>query len=172
MTTLIAFSDKERAYHLYQARQNFLRQQRSMKRHLLEARAAKEEALQAREGAVLARDAERQAKEVERKDKELEIRAAHGPGPRPIDGCGAELGGGILHGPEIAFDALGINDRNLDMIAPTKTRTHEERFILREGSAHRIVRLQPLLLPIEVQGLDNLAVQFTLKMVRAPDVRR
>ena len=115
MTTLIAFSDKERAYHLYQARQNFLRQQRAMKRHLLEARAAKEEALQAREGAVLARDAERQAKEVERKDKELEIRAAHGPGPRPIDGCGAELGGGILHGPEIAFDALGINDRNLDM---------------------------------------------------------
>ena len=74
MTTLIAFSDKERAYHLYQARQNFLRQQRSMKRHLLEARAAKEEALQAREAAVLARDSERQAKEAERQAKETALR--------------------------------------------------------------------------------------------------
>ncbi len=74
MTTLIAFSDKESAYHLYQARQNFLRQQRSMKRHLLEARAAKEEALQAREAAVLARDAERQAKEAERQAKETALR--------------------------------------------------------------------------------------------------
>ncbi len=75
MTTLIAFSDKERAYHLYQARQNFLRQQRSMKRHLLEARAAKEDALQAREAAVLARDAERQAKETALREKEAERQA-------------------------------------------------------------------------------------------------
>ena len=75
MTTLIAFSDKERAYHLYQARQNFLRQQRSMKRHLLEARAAKEEALQAREAAVLARDAERKEKETALREKEAALQA-------------------------------------------------------------------------------------------------
>ena len=34
MSTLKAFSEKERAYHAYQARQNYLREQRSIQRHL------------------------------------------------------------------------------------------------------------------------------------------
>ncbi len=42
MSTLNAFSEKERAYHAYQARQEFLRQQRGIQRELDEARAAKE----------------------------------------------------------------------------------------------------------------------------------
>ena len=34
MSTLKEFSEKERAYHAYQARQNYLREQRSIQRHL------------------------------------------------------------------------------------------------------------------------------------------
>jgi len=34
MSTLKAFSEKERAYHAYQARQNYLREQRSIQRHM------------------------------------------------------------------------------------------------------------------------------------------
>ncbi len=45
MSTLRQFSDKERDYHAYQARQNYLRQQRTMQYELDEERKAKEEAL-------------------------------------------------------------------------------------------------------------------------------
>ena len=61
MSTLNAFSEKEREYHAYQARQEFLRQQRGIQRELDEARAAKE--------------AERQAKEAERRAKEAALQA-------------------------------------------------------------------------------------------------
>jgi ATP-dependent Lon protease len=64
MTTLKAFSDKERAYHAYQARQNFLRQQRSIQRELDDERAAREVERQAKEAALQAQETERQAKEA------------------------------------------------------------------------------------------------------------
>ncbi len=85
MTTLKAFSDKERAYHVYQARQDFLRQQRSIQRELDDERAARaaerqakeaalqaqqdalqaqQDALQGQQAALQAREAERQAKEA------------------------------------------------------------------------------------------------------------
>ena len=64
MTTLKAFSDKERAYHVYQARQDFLRQQRSIQRELDDERAARAAERQATEAALQAREAERQAKET------------------------------------------------------------------------------------------------------------
>ena len=49
MSTLNAFSEKERAYHAYQARQNYLREQSCIKRALekLETLEAAQEALQA-----------------------------------------------------------------------------------------------------------------------------
>ncbi|MDG4552476.1 MAG: Rpn family recombination-promoting nuclease/putative transposase [Candidatus Contendobacter sp.] len=56
MSTLKAFSEKERAYHRYQARQNYLRQQQSIQNHL--------EALQA--------EAERAQAEIERAQAEVE----------------------------------------------------------------------------------------------------
>lgn len=59
MSTLNAFSEKEREYHAYQARQEFLRQQRGIQRELDEARAAEE--------------AERRAKEAERRAKEAAL---------------------------------------------------------------------------------------------------
>ena len=52
MTTLKAFSDKERAYHAYQARQDFLRQQRSIQRELDDERTAQEAERQAKEAAL------------------------------------------------------------------------------------------------------------------------
>ena len=64
MTTLKAFSDKERAYHVYQARQDFLRQQRSIQRELDDERAARAAERQAKEAALQAQEAERQAKEA------------------------------------------------------------------------------------------------------------
>ena len=94
MSTLKAFSEKERAYHAYQARQNYLRQQRSIQRHLetlqaqtemLQAekeqeraakeaeRQAKEAALQEKEAAMQEKEAERQAKEAERQAKEAAL---------------------------------------------------------------------------------------------------
>jgi predicted transposase/invertase (TIGR01784 family) len=44
MSTLKAFTEKERAYHAYQARQNFLRQERSTQRRMAELTAAEEHA--------------------------------------------------------------------------------------------------------------------------------
>ncbi|WP_295448096.1 Rpn family recombination-promoting nuclease/putative transposase [uncultured Thiodictyon sp.] len=82
MNTLEAFSDKERAYDTYQARQDFLRQQRSIQRErrsleqaLLDERAALAAERQAREAERQATDAERQAKEAEREAKEAERQA-------------------------------------------------------------------------------------------------
>ena len=64
MSTLKAFSEEERAYHAYQARQNFLRQQRSIEREL-EAAAQSVSAAREREEAALQREeAERKAKEA------------------------------------------------------------------------------------------------------------
>ena len=56
MTTLKQFSDKERAYHAYQARQNYLRQQRSIQRHM-EALRAEVEQERAEKDAALQREA-------------------------------------------------------------------------------------------------------------------
>ena len=59
MNTLRQFSEKERNYHLYQARQNYLRQQRSIQNHLEalraevdQARAEKEQAQAEKEAAL------------------------------------------------------------------------------------------------------------------------
>jgi hypothetical protein len=61
MSTLIGFSEKEREYHAYQARQNYLRQQRSIQRRLEELEAAE---AQAREAVAQAREAAAQAYET------------------------------------------------------------------------------------------------------------
>ena len=78
MSTLKAFSDKDRAYHAYQARQNYLREQRGIQRHLDElkteteqqraaleqARAEKEQAQAEKEQAQTRAEQERAAKEA------------------------------------------------------------------------------------------------------------
>ncbi|MFO1351415.1 MAG: Rpn family recombination-promoting nuclease/putative transposase [Gammaproteobacteria bacterium] len=64
MSTLKRFSDKERDYHAYQARQNFLRQQRTMERELEEERAEKLEALQREEAALREKEAALREKEA------------------------------------------------------------------------------------------------------------
>jgi len=53
MSTLKQFSDKERDYHAYQARQNYLREQLTIQHELDEERKAKNEAV-LREQAALA----------------------------------------------------------------------------------------------------------------------
>jgi len=87
MSTLQAFSEKDGAYHAYQARQNYLREQACLQRHqrhlecaLAETSAALEErstALEQTNAALeeerAARAAERQAKEAERQAKETAI---------------------------------------------------------------------------------------------------
>jgi predicted transposase/invertase (TIGR01784 family) len=79
MTTLKEFSEKERAYHAYQSRQNYLRVQHSMQRDIDELReqakrereaAEQERAVAAQERA--AKEQERAAKEQERAAKEQE----------------------------------------------------------------------------------------------------
>jgi hypothetical protein len=64
MSTLKAFSEKERAYHQYQARQNYLRQQKSIENHLNALRAEAEQARAAEEQARAAEERERAAKEA------------------------------------------------------------------------------------------------------------
>ena len=49
MSTLQRFSEKERDYHAYQARQNFIREQNTMRGELEEALAREEAALKALE---------------------------------------------------------------------------------------------------------------------------
>ena len=82
MNTLTEFSDKQHRYHAYQARLDYLRQQRSIEQELEEARQAEEAAIQAKEverrakeAAIQAKEAERQAKETERQAKEAERQA-------------------------------------------------------------------------------------------------
>ncbi len=64
MNTLKAFSEKERAYHEYQARQNYLRQQQSLENHLNALRAEAEQARAAKEQERAAKEQERAAKEA------------------------------------------------------------------------------------------------------------
>ncbi len=66
MSTLNAFSEKERDYHRYQSRQEALRVQRAVAYELEERRAAEQAALEAA-------DAERQAKEAALRDKEAAL---------------------------------------------------------------------------------------------------
>ncbi|MBK1733632.1 Rpn family recombination-promoting nuclease/putative transposase [Thiococcus pfennigii] len=75
MSTLNAFSEKERDYHRYQSRQEALRQQRAIQRALDEARENTRAAMQATEAERQAKEAERQAKEAERQAKEAERQA-------------------------------------------------------------------------------------------------
>ena len=82
MSTVKRFSEKERAYDAYQARQNYLRMQSSIYRHqqeleeaLAQERAARETERLAKEAERLAKEAERQAKEAERLAKEAECQA-------------------------------------------------------------------------------------------------
>ena len=77
MSTVKRFSDKERAYDAYQARQNYLRMQGSIARHqqeleeaLAQERAAREEAMGQMEAAVRQMEAERLARAAERQAKE------------------------------------------------------------------------------------------------------
>ena len=79
MSTLKVFSEKERAYHSYQARQNYLREQRSIQRHMeaLNAEIKEMELAKEREREAMLREREatereRQAKEKERQAKEQE----------------------------------------------------------------------------------------------------
>ncbi|MCK7575699.1 MAG: Rpn family recombination-promoting nuclease/putative transposase [Chromatiales bacterium] len=76
MSTLKAFSDKDRAYHAYQARQNYLREQRSIQRHLEELKA---EAEQQRAALEQAR-AEREQAQVEARSRRRPRRNRHGLG--------------------------------------------------------------------------------------------
>ena len=77
MAILKMFSEKEKNYHLYQARQNALREERERDRlfsqtaqRLQEALQQKEEALQQKEEALQQKEEERKQKEEERKQKE------------------------------------------------------------------------------------------------------
>ena len=90
MSTLETFSEKERAYHAYQARENFLREQRSIQRHLEELRAEAEQARASEVQERTAKEQERAAKEQERMAKEQE-RAAKEAALAEIERLKAQL---------------------------------------------------------------------------------
>ena len=79
MSTLKAFSEKERAYHAYQARQNYLRQQKSMENYLntlhAEIERIQAEKEQARAAEEQARAAEEQARAAEEQARAAEEQA-------------------------------------------------------------------------------------------------
>ncbi len=75
MSTLNAFSEKERDYHRYQSRQEALRVQRAVAYELEERRAAEQAALQAAQAALQAKEAALQAAKAERQAKEAERQA-------------------------------------------------------------------------------------------------
>ena len=64
MSTLQRFSDKERAYDAYQARQHYLRIQGAIQQHQEELQQALAQERAAREAALRQMEAERQAKEA------------------------------------------------------------------------------------------------------------
>jgi hypothetical protein len=80
MGTLKGFSEKERSYHAYQARQNYLRQQRSIGRRIqaltaeaAQAQAEKQKALAAEERERAERERAQAAEERERAEKEAAL---------------------------------------------------------------------------------------------------
>ena len=73
MSTLNAFSEKERDYHRYQSRQEALRVARAVAYELEERRAAEQAALQAAQDALQAKEAALQAKEAALQDKEAAL---------------------------------------------------------------------------------------------------
>jgi predicted transposase/invertase (TIGR01784 family) len=75
MSTLKTFSEKERAYHRYQARQNYLRQQKSIENHLNALRAEIDQARLEKEAAQAAEEQARAAEEQARAAEE-QARAA------------------------------------------------------------------------------------------------
>ncbi|CAK0780510.1 transposase [Gammaproteobacteria bacterium] len=79
MGTLKQFSEKERDYHAYQARQNFLREQSCIQKERLAALQEKETALQEKETALQEKETALQEKETalqELKEEKLEKQAA------------------------------------------------------------------------------------------------
>ena len=72
MTTLRQFSEKERDYHAYQARQNYLREQATIKKERDDLEQKLGEERKAKEFERKEKEAERKAKEFERKEKEAE----------------------------------------------------------------------------------------------------
>jgi predicted transposase/invertase (TIGR01784 family) len=70
MNTLSVFSDKEHEYHLYQARQEYLREQRTREIEREQDKEAMLRMAKELEAERLEKEAERQAKEVERQAKE------------------------------------------------------------------------------------------------------
>ena len=64
MTTLRQFSEKERDYHAYQARQNYLRQQRTLQGKLEDERKEKLQALLREQAAVQREQLAMQEKEA------------------------------------------------------------------------------------------------------------
>ena len=64
MNTLRQFSEKERNYHIYQARQNYLRQQMTIQKELEAAVRAKAAALQEKDAALQEKDAALQEKDA------------------------------------------------------------------------------------------------------------
>ena len=73
MSTLRTFSEKDREYHAYQARQNDLRQQRCIQRRLDELQAEAEQARTAVAEERAAAEQARAAAEYERADKEAAL---------------------------------------------------------------------------------------------------
>ena len=70
MTTLIAFSDKQRAYHQYQARQNYLRQQKSIENYLNTLRTETEQAQAEKEQAQAEKEQAQAEKEQAQAEKQ------------------------------------------------------------------------------------------------------
>ena len=64
MSTLKRFSEKDRDYHAYQARQNYLRQQRTIERELEQERQEKQVALQEKQVALQEKQAALQEKQA------------------------------------------------------------------------------------------------------------
>ena len=74
MSTLKQFSDKERDYHAYQARQNYLREQICIQHERDEALIDKEAALADKEAALADKEAALADKEAALADKEAALR--------------------------------------------------------------------------------------------------
>jgi len=64
MNTLRQFSEKDRDYHAYQSRQNYLRQQRTIQKELEQERQETQAALQREEAALQEKQAALQREEV------------------------------------------------------------------------------------------------------------
>lgn len=75
-------------------------------------------------------------------------------------------------GPKVTLDAVGIDNRQLNVVANPETGTFVEWIIFWKQRAHGVIAWQLIVFAIEVKRLNHLAIEFAFELVFAACIAR